>query len=48
MSQQISSDQAPASPGRSPGSITAQSMLDLRWYTWWKHCLQAIWLSPIN
>jgi len=30
MSQQISSDQTPASPGRSPGSITAQSRLDLR------------------
>jgi hypothetical protein len=30
MSHQISSDQAPASPGISPSSIKAQSMFDLR------------------
>jgi hypothetical protein len=30
MSHQISSFQAPAFPGRNPGSITAQSMLVLR------------------
>ena len=30
MSHHISSDETPASTGRSPSSITAQSMLDLR------------------